>query len=157
MKEQYSIEPIGVIHTPFKTKNECPIQGRKHPDQQGIIEIFPNYQEGLQDVDMFSHIFILYLFDRAGEIQLVRPPFLDDSAHGVFACRHPCRPNGIGLSVVKLEDRNENKLTVSSIDVLDGTPLIDIKPFVPRFDVPENATNGWVENRPWREKPEGRE
>lgn len=99
---------------------------------------------------------LLYLFDRAGKVILSRPTFLDEAAHGVFASRHPCRPNGIGLSIVKLEQRLGNLLEVSGIDVLDQTPLIDIKPYVPRFDYRADANNGWVTVE-LREKPRNRE
>jgi len=83
--------------------------------------------------------------------------FLDDTPHGVFASRHPCRPNGIGLSIVKLDGRTSNTLDVSGIDVLDGTPLVDLKPYVSRFDQINGASNGWLEGREWRPKPDGRE
>jgi len=111
----------------------------------------------LKDIDTFSHIILLYLFDRAGEIKLVRPTFLDDEAHGVFASRHPCRPNSLGISVVRLLRRVENILEVEGIDVLDGTPLIDIKPYIPRFDCVPEANEGWVARKQWRPKPPGRE
>ena len=90
------VNPIGVIHSPFHTKDSCPIQPTD--PAQGRVEVFPEYAAGLKDIEAFSHVYLMYLFDRAGEIQLVRPTFLDDTPHGVFATRHPCRPNGIGLS-----------------------------------------------------------
>jgi len=105
----------------------------------------------------FSHIYILYLFDRAGEIQLVRRTFLDDEPHGIYASRHPCRPNGIGMSIVRLKERQDNILVVSNVDILDGTPLLDIKPYIPRFDIIESASEGWVGDRQWRPKPSNRE
>jgi tRNA-Thr(GGU) m(6)t(6)A37 methyltransferase TsaA len=118
---KYEIKQIGIIHSPYKTKDECPIQGYVKPEGKGQIELFPEYEEGLKDIETFFHIVLLYVFDRAGEIKLVRPTFLDDSAHGVFASRHPCRPNGIGISIVKLEKRNKNILEVRGIDILDNT------------------------------------
>lgn len=154
---KHQIEPIGIIHSPYKTKEECPIQGAVTPQGRGRIEIFSEYEGGLKDIDSFSHIILLYFFDRAGDIQLVRPTFLDDTPHGVFASRHPCRPNGIGLSIVKLDSCTGNTIDVSGIDVLDGTPLIDLKPYIPRFDRIDNASNGWTENKELRPKPEGRE
>lgn len=157
MKNIFKIEQIGIIHSPYKTKNECPIQGRIKPEEKGQIELFPQYEEGLKTIETFSHIILLYIFDRAGEIKLSRPTFLDDSPHGVFASRHPCRPNSIGISIVKLEERNKNILEVSGIDVLDNSPLIDIKPYIPRFDYFKDATNGWLENVKVRPKPLGRE
>ncbi len=150
-------EPIGIIHTPFKTKDECPIQPVYSSDTEGEIEIFEEYAAGLKDIETFSHIYIIYLFDKAGEVRLVRPTFLDDEPHGVFASRHPCRPNSIGMSIVQLEKRNDNKITASGIDVLDGTPLLDIKPCMPRFDIVDSAVNGWAEGLEWRPKPGNRE
>lgn len=148
------IEPIGIIRTPFTTKEACPIQGRYSTEAKGEIEVYPQYAEGLQDIETFSHLFLIYRFDRAGEIKLVRPTFLDDAAHGIFASRHPCRPSGLGLSVVQLVARRENRLTVSGIDVLDRTPLLDIKPYVPRFDAHPEASEGWVADKKWRPKPD---
>jgi len=119
--------------------------------------LFPEFEEGLSTIETFSHIILFYIFDRAGKTTLSRPTFLDDAPHGVFASRHPCRPNSIGMSIVKLDKRHENILDVSEIDVLDNTPLIDIKPYVPKFDYRKNANNGWVENRKFVPKPSGRE
>jgi tRNA-Thr(GGU) m(6)t(6)A37 methyltransferase TsaA len=154
---KFEIEQIGTIYSPYKTKEECPIQGPHKPEGKGRVEIFPEYEEALETIETFSHLYLFYIFDRAGEIELSRPTFLDDVSHGVFASRHPCRPNGIGISIVKLEGREKNILEVSEIDVLDGTPLIDIKPYVPKFDFRENAGNGWVEGKAMRDKPSGRE
>jgi len=154
---QYTIEQIGIIHSPYAGKEVCPVQGRAAPEGIGRVEVFPEYEEALETIETFSHIFLLYRFDRAGEIQLSRPTFLDDAPHGVFASRHPCRPNSIGMSIVRLEAKKENILEVSEIDILDNTPLLDIKPYIPRFDYRQDASNGWVEGKAWREKPEGRE
>ena len=152
------LEPIGIIHSPYKTKEAAPIQGNFSPEAVGQVEVYPEYEEGLKDIDTFSHIILLYQFDRAGEIKLVRPTFLDDEAHGVFASRHPCRPNGLGLTVVRLlRVSSRNILEVSGIDVLDGTLLIDIKPYVPRFDCFPEASEGWVAPTKERPKPPGRE
>jgi tRNA-Thr(GGU) m(6)t(6)A37 methyltransferase TsaA len=106
------------------------------------VEVFLQFAAGLKDIETFSHVFLLYAFDRAGEVELVRPTFLDDIPHGVFSSRHPCRPNGIGLSVVRLLERQDNVLVVSGIDVLDGTPLLDIKPYLPKYDAVESASMG---------------
>jgi tRNA (Thr-GGU) A37 N-methylase len=100
---------------------------------------------------------LFYHFDRAGKIELVRATFLDDEPHGVFASRHPCRPNGIGITIVRLLDRKENILEVNGIDVLNGTPLIDIKPYVRRFDCFPEVSEGWVVKKTVRPKPKGRE
>jgi len=154
---KHQIEQIGVINSPYATKESCPIQGAVEPDGIGTVEIFPEYTKGLKDIETFSHIILLYLFDRADDVQLVRPTFLDDTPHGVFASRHPCRPNSIGLSIVKLDNRSGSLLQVSGIDVLDGTPLIDIKPYIPRFDHVDSASNGWTGDKKLRPKPEGSE
>ena len=149
--------PIGIIHSPYHAKEDTPIQGAFRPEGLGRVEVFPEYEEGLKDIETFSHIMLLYHFDRAGEIKLARPTFLDDEPHGVFASRHPCRPNGIGLTVVKLLKRSGNILEAGGIDVLDGTPLIDIKPYIPRFDCYPEANEGWVAVLSERPKPPGRE
>lgn len=154
---KFQIKQIGTIYSPYKTKDECPIQGSVKPEGKGKIEVFPEYEEALETIESFSHIILFYIFDKAGEIKLSRPTFLDDTPHGVFASRHPCRPNSIGISIVKLERRNKNILEVREIDVLDNTPLIDIKPYIPRFDYREKANNGWTETRELREKPQNRE
>lgn len=154
---KYEIKPIGIVHTPYKTKEECPIQGAIKPEGKGQVEIFSEYEEGLKDIETFSHIILFYIFDQAGEIKLVRPTFLDDSFHGVFASRHPCRPNSIGISIVKMDNRRKNIIEVSGIDILDGTPLIDIKPYIPRFDHFADANNGWTGTIKLRPKPPGRE
>ena len=155
--KNYTFSPVGIIRSPFATKEEAPIQGAFVPDTVGQVELFPEYASGLKDLEGFSHLFLLYRFDRAGEVELVRPTFLDDEPHGIFATRHPCRPNGIGMTVVRLLSREENILTVAGIDVLDGTPLLDIKPYVPRFDAHPHATSGWFTGKEPRIKPAGRE
>lgn len=151
------IEPIGIIHSPHHSKDDCPIQPPYAATTPGKVEVFEQYQEGLKDIEGFSHIYLLYHFDRADDIQLIRPTFLDDQPHGIYASRHPCRPNGIGLSIVKLIKRTGNLLEISGMDVLDGTPLLDIKPYIPRFDLVTDATEGWLTGKEWRPKPQGRE
>ena len=157
MLKKMKITPIGIIHSPFREKEDCPIQPVYSKDAPGSVEVFPEFGKGLKDIDAFSHIYIFYLFDKAGEVKLVRPTFLDDNPHGIFASRHPCRPNGIGISVVSLISRCNNILEVKGIDVLDNTPLIDIKPYIPRFDAFSKASNGWVDSKNWRPKPQGHE
>ena len=141
------IKPIGIIRSSFTTKEETPIQGAYSPDSKGQIEVFPEYEDGLKDIETFSHLIILYTFDRAGEVKLVRPTFLDDEPHGVFASRHPCRPGGIGLTVIRLTRRINNILEIRGIDVLDKTPLIDLKPYIPRFDCFPEANEGWATSK----------
>jgi tRNA-Thr(GGU) m(6)t(6)A37 methyltransferase TsaA len=154
---EFKFKAIGVIQTCFTTKNEAPIQGSFHPDANGTVEVFAEFADGLQDIELFSNVILIYHFDRAGEMHLVRRPFLDDVSHGIFATRHPCRPNGIGISIVRLLRREGNLLVVGGIDVLDGTPLLDIKPYVPRFDSVPEASEGWFTDKGKREKPVGRE
>ena len=151
------MKPIGVIRTPFTEKEGAPIQGSFHPEITGTVEVLAEYIEGLKDIELFSHIFLFYYFDKAGEIRLVRPTFLDDEPHGVFASRHPCRPNGLGMTIVRLVKREGAVLTVSGIDVLDKTPLIDIKPYVPKFDSYPDASEGWIAGKENRSKPTNRE
>jgi tRNA-Thr(GGU) m(6)t(6)A37 methyltransferase TsaA len=152
-----NIQAIGIIHTDHTSKEQAPIQGVFHPDAIGTVELFPEFAEGLLDIELFSHLYLFYHFDRAEPGELIRRPFLDDTPHGIFATRHPCRPNGIGITVVRLLERNGNKLTVKGIDVLDGTPLLDVKPYVPRFDCHPEASEGWFTGKSNRQKPSGRE
>ena len=152
-----TIHPIGIIRSTFQTKEEAPIQGAFQPEVEGAVEVFAEFAPALKDIETFSHLFLIYRFDRAGELILSRATFLDDEPHGVFASRHPCRPNGLGLSVVRLLRREGNILHVGGIDVLDGTPLIDIKPYVPGFDAYPEASAGWTAGKELRQKPPGRE
>lgn len=151
------MRPIGVIRTPWTRVEDVPVQGASSPDSEGHVEVLPEYAEGLLHIEGFSKLILLYQFHRAGDVRLVRQPFLDDDAQGLFAMRHPARPNPIGLTVVELLERAENRLRVRGVDVLDGTPLLDIKPYVPRWDAFPDATEGWLAGRAERPKPEGRE
>jgi tRNA (adenine37-N6)-methyltransferase len=153
----FTITPIGVVESPFQTKEACPIQPKAANNAIGKVTIFPEYEAGLKDIESFSHIFLIYLFDRSGEISFVRKTFLDDTPRGIYASRHPCRPNNLGLSIVELKERNDAVLTVAGVDMLDQTPLIDIKPYVPRFDLFPEASDGWVATKTFRPKPAGRE
>jgi tRNA (adenine37-N6)-methyltransferase len=144
MKE-ITLKPIGVIHTPYKDKKGMPIQGRFEKEVTGQIEIFPEYQEGLKGVEGFSHLILIYHFDRAKEEKLTGKPFLEDNQHGIFAIRSPNRPNHIGFSTVKLEKIDGNILTFSEVDILDNTPLLDIKPYISHFDSRKNVRNGWID------------
>jgi tRNA-Thr(GGU) m(6)t(6)A37 methyltransferase TsaA len=136
--------PIGIIHSPHKEVEGTPIQPSSAKGIKGEIELFEEYQDGLKDLDGFSHIIILYDFHKSKGYSLQIKPFLDDQLHGVFATRAPKRPNSIGLSVLKLNRIKENKLYVENVDILDGTPLIDIKPYASRFDVVEEEKIGWL-------------
>jgi len=138
--------PIGIIHTPFKSKSGTPIQpfGSK---AVGRIEVFENYKDGLADTELFSHLILIYRFHKSRGYRLRVQPFLDDKPRGLFATRYPRRPNQIGMSVVKLLRRKGNILFVEGIDVLDGTPLLDIKPYVPDFGPGEGIRIGWLEGK----------
>lgn len=122
-----------------------PIQPAGATSVKGQVEVLSAYQDGLQDLDGFSHIILLYLFHRSRGFELKVVPFLDTTSRGVFATRAPKRPNPIGLSVVQLERIEGRILHVQGIDVLDGTPLLDIKPYVPEFDVQVEVRTGWLE------------
>ena len=148
---------IGTIHTPFETKQSCPIQPMYAAEAQGRVDIFPQYAEGLLDIEGFSHLYLFYLFDRADAVSLVRATFLDDAPHGIYASRHPCRPNSLGMSIIKLIRREENVLIIEGADMLDQTPLIDIKPYLPQYDAIPSASQGWTAGKLWRQKPAGRE
>ena len=137
-------KPIGVIHTPYTTPDHAPGQGTHSPDSRGAVEVFPEFADGLESVETFTHIILLYCFDRAPETRLVLPDIQDKLPRGVFASRHPCRPNGVGFTVVKLLGRDGARLEVSGVDMLDGTPLLDIKPYMKRFDCFPDAGEGWT-------------
>jgi len=144
--EQFTLHPIGVIHTPFADRSGMPIQAARS-EAVGHVEVYPEYAPGLADLDGFSHIILVYWFHRASGFSLAVRPFLDDRPHGLFATRYPARPNPIGLSAVKLVAVDGCTLHVHGIDVLDGTPLLDIKPFVSAFDHREGARVGWLTGR----------
>ena len=137
--------PIGVIHSPFTHLEDMPIQPVGAGDFQGTIEIYPQYAEGLRDLAGFSAIIVLTHLHRSGESRLVVTPFLDTQERGVFATRSPRRPNPIGLSVMRLLRVEENIVHVSHVDILDGTPVLDIKPYVPDFDFAADVRTGWLE------------
>lgn len=138
-----TFNPIGVIHSEHVIAQKTPIQPAYAKGCKGQVEIFPEYTEGLRDLDGFSHIYLLFYFNQAGPVQLIVKPFLQDTARGVFSTRAPCRPNGIGLSIVELIGRNDNVLLLDGVDILDGTPLLDIKPYTAKFDCLETSRNGW--------------
>jgi tRNA-Thr(GGU) m(6)t(6)A37 methyltransferase TsaA len=138
-------QPIGVITSPYKRRAGMPIQASGAAGIRGAIKILPAYAEGLKDLDGFSHIILLYHFHRTRNPSLVVTPFLDTEPRGVFATRSPNHPNAIGLSVVRLLSVDGLRLRIEDVDIIDGTPLLDIKPYVPAFDhrVPERV--GWLE------------
>jgi tRNA-Thr(GGU) m(6)t(6)A37 methyltransferase TsaA len=136
--------PIGVIHSPFSDTADMPIQPAGAAGIQGRVEIYPEFAAGLQDLTGFSYIILLYHFHRSRASTLLVKPFLDNQLRGVFATRAPRRPNSIGMSVVKLVDVVNRDLRVEDIDVLDGTPLLDIKPYIPEIDAHTAARVGWL-------------
>ena len=141
------IEPIGTIHTPFKEIADMPIQPSGAKGVRGQIVLAPDLIEGLADLDGFSHIIVLYHFHKVGKTSLTVTPFLDPEPRGVFSTRAPTRPNHIGLSILKLLKIEGNILQVENIDILNGTPLLDIKPYVPEFDQQNgDVRTGWLQN-----------
>lgn len=139
--------PIGLIHSPFTRQDQTPIQPYRST-AVGQVELAPEFEAGLQDLEGFSHLILLYHFHQAQPgYELTVTPFLDDRPKGLFATRYPRRPNSIGLSVVRLVRREGRVLHVEGIDVLDGTPLLDVKTYVPKFDAVPEATLGWLEGR----------
>jgi tRNA-Thr(GGU) m(6)t(6)A37 methyltransferase TsaA len=137
-------QPIGLIHSPFEGVNGMPIQPSGALGVVGWVEIEPAYAEGLQDLAGFSHIILIYHFHEAGEAKLLVTPFLGKTARGVFATRAPVRPNPIGLSIVELIGMEGTKLEIRNVDVLNGTPLLDIKPYIPQMEVIEDVRTGWL-------------
>jgi len=138
-------QPIGVIHTPFKERAGMPIQPAGGSGVQGTVEVYPEFREGLNDLDGFSHIILLYCFHRSEGFNLRVVPFLDTRPRGLFATRAPRRPNPIGISVVRLLGIEGAILRIENIDILDGTPLLDLKPYVPEFDTQRAIRTGWLE------------
>ncbi len=136
-------KPIGIIHTPFTDVSGMPIQTAGARDVPGIIEIFTEYAAGLRDIEGFSHIILLYHFHNCQGSRLEVVPFLDTKCHGIFSTRAPCRPNSIGFSIVRIVKKEDVALHIMDVDVLDGTPLLDIKPYVPLFDHVEADRIGW--------------
>ena len=141
---QFSYRPIGTIYTPFTKPEDMPIQSAHATGTRGQVKVLPDFAEGLKDLDGFSHIILLYHFHRSQGPQLIVTPFLDDRPRGVFATRAPVRPNPIGLSIVKLLSVQQNVLQVENVDMLDATPLLDIKPYVPQFDHCDAPRTGWL-------------
>lgn len=138
-------KPIGVIHTPFKQLEGMPIQPTGARGVHGRVEIYKEYRAGLLDLDGFSHIFLLYHFHRSQGFNLQVVPFLDTEMRGLFATRAPRRPNAIGISIVELNLIQNGVLHIQNVDILDGTPLLDIKPYVPEFDSQLRVKTGWLE------------
>jgi len=138
-----SYTPVGIVHSGHVTLEQIPIQPVYAKGCTGTAELFPEYETGLRDIEGFSHLYLIYHFHMSKTVNLLVKPFLQDVGHGVFATRAPGRPNSIGLSIVRLVRREGNILFLDDLDILDGTPLLDIKPYTARFDRIETTRNGW--------------
>lgn len=145
MEYEIHYKPIGIIHSPFQEVKGTPIQPAGAKGIDGNAEVFPEYAQGLKDLEGFSHIILLYHFHLAGTPSMMVTPFMDSVQRGVFATRSPRRPNAIGISVVRLIGIEKNILHIQDIDIVNGTPLLDIKPHVPDFDVRDVQRVGWLE------------
>lgn len=143
----FTISPIGLIHTPFHQAMGTPIQGALAEDAQGVVDLLPELLPGLLDLDGFERLWLIYLLDRACAPQMQVRPYLEDAEHGVFATRAPARPNPIGLTAVRLLGIEDNRLLIAGVDMLDGTPLLDIKPYVPAFDSFAVNRVGWYQDK----------
>jgi len=141
------IAPIGLIHTPFKQAAGTPVQGVAGKCAEGVVELHTEYVEGVRDLVDFDRVWLIYFLDRASDAQMVVHPYMDTTARGIFATRSPARPNYIGISVVRLLGIEKNRLHVADVDMLDETPLLDIKPYVPAFDSFEQSNPGWYANK----------
>ena len=135
--------PIGIIYSEHTQPEKTPIQPVYAADCRGRAEIYPEYAEGLRDLEGFSHIYLIYHFHRAGAMRLTVKPFMQDMSRGLFATRAPARPNPVGFSIVRLLERQDNILILEGVDILDGTPLLDIKPYTAKFDRIEKCRSGW--------------
>ncbi len=142
---EITYKPIGIIHSPFKEPKGTPIQPSAAEGIDGTVNIFPEYADGLSDIEGFSHIYLLYHFHLVEESKLKVIPFMDDHPHGVFSTRAPGRPNPIGISIVRLIRIEGNVLHIRDVDIVDATPILDIKPYVPEFDIRTVDETGWLE------------
>ncbi|RKY23886.1 MAG: tRNA (N6-threonylcarbamoyladenosine(37)-N6)-methyltransferase TrmO [Planctomycetota bacterium] len=143
--EQLIMHPIGIIHSPYKESKDMPIQGRFKADAEAWIELEDKFAGGLKDLDEFSHAIILYYFHKSQSEEIEGRPFLETDKHGIFAIRSPHRPNHIGFSIVKIKKVEANKLYFTEVDVLDRTPVLDIKPYVSHFDSRNDVKCGWLD------------
>ena len=142
---EITYKPIGVIHSPFRKPKGTPIQPSAAKGISGTVEVFPEYAEGLKDIEGFSYIILIYHFHLSRGTSLTVKPFMDNEERGVFAMRGSSRPNPIGISIVRLVRVEENIIHIQDVDIVDWTPLLDIKPYVPEFDIREVEKTGWLE------------
>ena len=138
-------QPIGIIHTPFKEPKGTPIQATAAQGISGSIEIYPEFEGGLKDVEGFSHLILIYHLHLIKKCNLLVKPFLGNDLHGIFATRSPGRPNPIGFSIVRFVNIEGNMLTIMDVDIVDQTPLLDLKPYVGEFDIRQVKKTGWFE------------
>jgi tRNA (adenine37-N6)-methyltransferase len=142
---ELTLNPIGIVHSPFKNKVGMPIQPIFAEDIEGTVDVLPQYADGLRDLEGFERIWLIYWLHKAEPCRLRVVPFRDTTERGVFATRAPCRPTAIGLSCVRLLSFVDNVLRIGGVDILDGTPLLDIKPYVPKFDSFPESSAGWFD------------
>lgn len=142
----HTINSIGTIHSPYQNIEDMPIQPKGAATVEGYIAVDEEYVAGLKDLDGFSHVYLLYSFHKVTRTELLVTPFMDTQERGVFATRSPLRPNHIGISIVRLVRIDGNKIVVSGIDIVDGTPLLDIKPYIEKFDAVKESRSGWLKS-----------
>jgi len=139
------IKPIGIINTPFNDQHNIPIQGRFGDDVKGRCTVYDEFVEGLTDLDGFSHAILIYYFHESKYEEITSKPYLEAVPHGIFAIRSPNRPNHIGFSVVKIKKIEGSTIVFTQVDMIDGTPLLDIKPYVSHFDIRTDVKSGWID------------
>ena len=139
------MNPIGKIHSPYKTIESIPRQDSFKEDVEAYVELKDEFIKGLKDLDGFSHAFLLFYFHKSEKENLQGKPYFENKTHGIFAIRSPHRPNHIGLSVIKIKKIERNRIYFTEVDMIDGTPVIDIKPYVKHYDCKENAISGWID------------
>ena len=145
--KKITVEPIGVIHTPFSISDKLPRQGRFSEETEGYIELDNQYIDGLLDLDTFTHAILIFYFHESKFVDLIQKPKRDNKPHGIFATRTPQRPSGIGVTTVKLKSVSNNIIEFYGADMIDGTPLLDIKPYIPDIDSYPEAGRGWLGDR----------
>ena len=143
--KEVTFKPIGIIHSEHALEEKTPVQSVFAGNSRGLAEVFPEYADGLADIENFSHVYLIYHLHKVNGAKLKVNPFLQDKEHGIFATRAPWRPNAIGLSIVELVKREGNILHLKGVDILDGTPILDIKPYSARFDHIQAERSGWMD------------
>jgi tRNA-Thr(GGU) m(6)t(6)A37 methyltransferase TsaA len=147
MNNSIEFKVIGTVHSRFTQQKGTPIQGKMAPEETAEIEIYPDYAPGLKDLEGFDYVYVFFKFDRADKKKLLVRPYLDEVERGVFSTRSPLRPNPLGMTIVKLDKIVENRIFVSGVDILDNSPVIDIKPYIPDFDHNLPKKTGWYANK----------